>query len=268
MKRKLLCTLLPTACILAVANAAITIGFESGEGYSPGDLAGQPSSGTQWIRTNGSNNFINVAAGIGVGGTAGITGASGGGSNHTYYGLNTTNADLGFTFDSNSSILQYSFNWRVTTDFAEASVDIFRFVIGSDANAGGSGAAQLTIRSHGVFVAQNGGTAVAQTLTQAGLFTVNQYSTISGTVNYATNTYTVFVDGVQQFTDTNSGNLAFVNSASNNAYIRIGNLTGSSTDYRAWNLDNITVVPEPSTYAALLGLLALAWVGYRKRKAA
>jgi len=253
------------AAALPFAAQALTIGFEEVEGYEAGNLAGQPTSGTQWVITNPGNpanaNPINVATGIGVGGSQGLASQSGGGSNFTYYGFNTSNSDLGFTFDSTSSILQYSFDWRVTQEFVTNSVDIFRFVIGSDAAAGGSGAAQLTIRSHGVFVAQNGGSA----LTQADLFTLNEYSTISGAIDYGTNTYTVFVDGVQQFTTTNSGNLAFVNSASNNAYIRIGNLTGTSDDYRTWNMDNISVIPEPSTLA-LLGIALGAAALLRRRK--
>lgn len=236
-----------------MASAAVVIGFETAEGYSAGDLNNQPSSGTQWTRTSGAGNFINVANGIGVGGGAGISGASGGAGNHIYYGFNTTDTDLGGTFSSTSSKLEYSFQWRVTEAFAAASVDNFRFVVGSDQNAGGSGALQLTVRSHGVFVAQSGGT----TLTQAGLFTPNQYATISGVIDYGANTYTVFVDGTQQFTDTNNGNLSFVNASSDNAFIRIGNLTGTSADYRTWNADNITLgiipIPEPSTMA-LFGL--------------
>ena len=47
--------------------------------------------------------------------------------------------------------------------------------------------------------------------------------------------------------------------------VRLGNSAGEFT------IDNILMtapVPEPSAYAAILGLLALGWVGYRRRKAA
>lgn len=247
------------------AAQALTIGFESGEGYSAGNLEGQPTSGTQWTRTNApaAANVINVASGAGVGGSNGIVGVgTGGGSNFVYYGFNTTNADLGFTFNSSSSVLQYSFDWRPTQDLDGTSASaIFAFMIGSDQNAGGSGAAQVTVRNNGVFVAQNGGAA----LTQAGLFTTNTFATISGTIDYGANTYTVFVNGVQQFTGTNGGNLAFVNADSDNAFIRIGNLSGGSADHRTWGLDNITVIPEPSTLA-LLGIAAGALAMFRRRK--
>ena len=253
------------AAALPFTAQALTIGFEEVEGYEAGNLAGQPSSGTQWTRTNAPTaaNVINVAAGVGLGNSQGIVGVgTGGGSNFVFYGFNTTNADLGFTFDSTSSVLQYSLDWRPTQDLDGTSASaIFSFAIGSDQDAGGSGAAQLSVRNNGVFVAQNGGA----TLTQAGLFTTNTYATISGTIDYSSNIYTVFVNGVQQFTGTSSGNLAFVNSDSDNAFIRIGNLSGGTTDYRSWSADNISVIPEPSTLA-LLGIALGAVALFRRRK--
>ncbi|MCC5846750.1 MAG: PEP-CTERM sorting domain-containing protein [Verrucomicrobia bacterium] len=250
-----------TAAALPFAAQALTIGFETGEDYAAGNLA----NNSRWSVTNPGNpanaNPINVTAGVGVGGTQGLSSSAGSGSNFTYYGFDTTNADLGFTFDSESSILDYSFQWRATDDFAAASVDIFRFTIGSSGAAGASAALSLTVRSHGVFVVLDGAT----TRTESNLFTSGTYATISGQVNYATNTYTVFVDDTQQFTAFNGGSLAFNNANSDNAFIRIGNLTGQSDDYVAWNLDNITVIPEPSTLA-LLGIALSSMMFLRRRK--
>lgn len=251
------------AAALPFTAQALTIGFETGEGYSVGNLAGQPSSGTQWAMVNGNTNIISVADSIGVGGSRGIVGSgTGGGSNFVFYGFNTTNADLGFTFDSASSVLDYSFDWRPTQALDGAvGTEIFRFAIGSDEVAAGNAALNLTIRASGRLIALDAGTNRAVD----GLFTLNEYATISGQVNYAANTFTVFVNDTQQFTSNNSGNLGFVNTASDNAFIRIGNLQGANADYRTWNADNISIIPEPSTLA-LLGIALGAVAMFRRRK--
>jgi uncharacterized membrane protein affecting hemolysin expression len=63
------------------------------------------------------------------------------------------------------------------------------------------------------------------------------------------------------------GTLSALDNASD-AFLRVtfDGATGATGNNR---LDNITLtaVPEPSTYAALLGLLALGVVAYRRRKA-
>ncbi|MCC5843509.1 MAG: PEP-CTERM sorting domain-containing protein [Verrucomicrobia bacterium] len=255
-----------TAAALPFAAQALTIGFESGEGYAAGDLAGQPSSGTQWVNTFGAVNVVNVAAGVGNGGGAGLVNTStGGGSNFVFYGFNTTNADLGFTFDSTSSVLQYSFDWRPTQDLNGSNGQIlFDFMVGSNADTGTDAAMALRIHSSGRFQANDGGTL----RTVDGLFgTAGTYSTISGTINYATNQFTVFVDNTQLFTTNNNGNLGFQNTASDNAYIRFSNLRGGtdSAQWREWNMDNISVIPEPSTLA-LVGIALGSMVFLRRRK--
>ncbi len=261
-------SLLAAACaVTAPLASAITIDFETASGYTTGVLSGKPSTGTQWALTNGGTNVVNVAAGVGVGGSQGIAGTgTGSGSNFVYYGFNTTNADLGATFDANSSIVDYSFAWRPTQAFGTSnSQSIFSFSIGSDTATGSNAALRLDIRSSGRLIALDGTTNQAVD----GLFTLNTYATISGQINYATNTYTLFVNGVQQFTSISGGNLAFNNAASNNAFIRIGNLGGATADYRTWNADNIIVaIPEPSAFAALAGLGALGFAASRRRRRA
>ncbi len=260
-------SLLAAACVALSAPfaSAITIDFDSG--YTTGTLDGKPTSGTQWALTSGNTNVVNVTANIGVGGTQGIAGTgTGGGSNFVYYGFNTTSADLGATFDAASSIVNYSFEWRATAAFGSSNTQsIFAFTIGSSTTTGGSAAIRLDIRSSGRLIALDGATNRALD----GLFTPGTYATISGQVNYATNTYTVFVNDVQQFTSFSAGNLAFNNASSDNAFIRIGNLGGGTADYRAWNADNIIVaIPEPSAFAALAGLGVLGLAATRRRRRA
>ncbi len=244
-------------------SQAILIDFETG--YSAGDLNGQPSSGTQWSRTLGAVNDVNVATGIGTGGSNGITGEdNGSGSNFVFYGFAPSASDLEGTFDSASSIVSYSFDWRATETLdGSTSTNIFAFIVGSDSTSGSNPALNLNIRGQGRLVANDGGSNRAAD----GLFTVNTYSTISGDIDYATKTFTVFVDGTQQYTSFNGGNLSFANAASDNAEIRLGNLSGGSlsANYRTWNADNISIaVPEPTSAAMLVGALGL--LALRRRK--
>lgn len=269
MKIKTLLATLAGLSLLASAQATfLLIDFETESGYEAGqDLVGQPNSGTTWERTFqdfGTNN-ISVVEGIGVGGTMGIAGVGGGTGNFVFYGFNATNTDLGFTFDSSSSVLQYSFAWRPTQALDGAvGTDIFRFTIGSDETSGGNAAMNLTIRASGRLIALDGGTNRAVD----GLFTLNEYAMISGTIDYDTNTFTVFVNNNQQFTAVNEGNLAFNNLASDNAFIRIANLQGTTADHRSWNMDNISIIPEPRVYAAIFGLLAIGFVLVSRRRRA
>lgn len=261
--KKLLLASISSLLAFSINSQALLIDFESGSGYSTGDLAGQPSSGTEWAMVNGGTNIISVASGIGVGGSNGIVGSgTGGGSNFVFYGFNTTNADLGFTFDPSSSVLDYSFQWRPTQTLdGPTGTEIFRFAIGSDEDTAGNAAMNLTIRASGRLVALDGSTNRAVD----NLFTLNEYATISGQVDYGSNTFTVFVNDTQQYTTINGGNLGFVNTDSDNAFIRIGNLQGANADYRTWNADNISIVPEPHTYALIGGVLALLVVLIRRR---
>lgn len=250
---------------LPLAHAGILINFEN---YNTGNLSGQPGTGTQWAIVNGSTSIVNVADGVGNGGGKGLVNTQLGGSNFVHYGFNTSDSDLGFTFNSASTILNYSFDWRPTQTLdGSDSAYLFDFVLGSSLSTSFSDAAnRISIRSDGalrVFDSTN-------TRLQTGLFfdSVGTYRTISGTLNYETKQFTVFVDGTQLFTDFNGGNLSF-HGASDNAYIRVNNLLGNTpANWHEWNLDNIslTQVPEPATASLLLGLLVTAFVVAQRRK--
>ena len=248
------------------AWAGLFIGFEEEEGYSTGNLVDQPSSGTQWDETNPASpvGSISVVDGIGINGSRGIQGSANPSSDFNYYAFNTTDADFGFTFDSESSVLQYSFQWRLADETFGGTAFLFRFTVGSDHIRGDNAAMNLTIRADGRIIALDSGTNRARD----GLFTLNEYATISGVIDYGANTYTVWVDGEQQFTTHGpnaDGNLAFNNTDSDNAYIRIGNLSGTTADHREWNLDNIAIIPEPSAVAMLsLGLVTMLMARRRR----
>jgi hypothetical protein len=256
-----------TLC-LGSFSYALTFDFES---YSDGNLVGQPSSGTQWENALGSSPQIVVAAGAGVGGSKGITTGSPvpGNSNFVFNDFKANNTDLGLTFNANSTVLQYSFQWRPTQELNSSSAtEIFRFAVGLDTSAAGNDPAmQIGIRSNNsLFVVTRG---PSETWVASNLFTLNQWATISGTINYGSNTYTVFVDDTQLFTDDfTGGNIPFRVTNLENAFIRLGNINAGSgsANYRTWTADNISIIPEPRTYALMGGVLVLAVALLRRRR--
>lgn len=242
-----------TAAALPFSAQAFTTGFETTDGYSNGNLSGQPSSGTQWTRTNGSDlSMIAVAGGVGLGGTAGLINQQGGGSDFTFYRIQLTNADIGTTFDADSTVLNYSFDWRLNDALfgSNNGAPIFQFSMGGTTNTASDSALGFEIRNGGrLFLLHGGDTAAAD-----GRFTPQTWHTISGQVDYGANTFTLFVDDVQQFTNVNGGNLTFRGGAVENATVYFANRNASTDNasYLNWSVDNLTVVPEPSTLALLV----------------
>lgn len=210
--------------------------------------------------------MVSVNATAGTSGGYGLINQQGGTSNFTYYRIPLSNADIGTTFNASSTILDYSFDWRLN-DAAFGSSNpsaVFQFAMGGTTNSASDSVLRLDVRNSGrFFAAHGGGSAVVD-----GLFTAQTRATISGQVNYATNTYTVFVNSVQQFTSVNGGNLTFLAGSVENANVYLANLNAStaSTNYLNWSADNLSVVPEP-TSALLLAAGLTTLVIFRRRRA-
>lgn len=243
---------------LPMAQAGIFINFDD---YDTGNLSGQPGTGTSWAVVNGSPpNPINVAVAAGTNGSNGLVNTStGGGTNFMHYGFNTSDSDLGFTFDKDASIVNYSFDFRPVQalDAPEGAVDsLFEFVICSSQASGFSiFATRIVIRNNGQVRVNNGGSWLHSEASEQ-LFTAGVYHTISGTLDYATKTHTIFVDGVQLFAEVNGGVLGFAGDP-DNLFIRLNNLRAGSdaaTKWRQWNVDNIAL--------ALNRVDSNLWAGY------
>jgi hypothetical protein len=229
-----------TVLLLAVFGwnkaAAITIDFDNnltGGTYTAGNLLeGSPSIGTQWVRsanTGVAGSAFKILAGVGADRNQGVTAQAGSGTiTSANYTFSPSNTDLGGTFNATSSIVNYSFSVRFESAPNTSSVYLGRVHIGPTNYP----AAEFDFWSNGQVKALNGsggngGTDIILKTTKGGATNFTPlggvYFTYSGQVNYATHTYTVFLDGVAQTIagPTATANFGFQNNSANTADITI-----------------------------------------------
>lgn len=99
--------------------------------------------------------------------------------------------------------------------------------------------------------------------------TENSWVTISGVIDYSTQTYTLTINGVEQMIG-GSTDLAFLNTsgASLTQALNLRALNGGSVNYVASSLDNINIqiIPEPGASGlAVMGAFGVAFMLFRKR---
>ncbi len=258
MKRSTYLSLFALLGFTAIPAHAFTTGFESGEGYSVGELVGQPSSGTQWTGTTGLATV--VTSGGNPGGYASIAGID---ANLQSVIFAPTDLDLGGTFPQN---VAFSFDIRNDSYNPLDSSTFGRIVVLRDAS-GSNQSRSLRIQFKG-----NGNVDV---VSDDGLFTVSTFidnSTFvnfSGILNFTDQTSILKIGD----TDVNGGNpFAFsgITGSGSDAYgFFEASVSGASNSY---SLDNLalTAVPEPGTASVLLGGLAtlLAFQRLRNRRRA
>lgn len=226
-------------------QAELTIGFEESEGYSLGDIVNQGSEGSTWSMVNGRANIIAVEAGSGKDGASGITGQStGSGSNYVFYRYEPNPKDLGAEFDPTSSILHYSFDVRINSDFgSETNFAIIAFGIGGREKDGSDSVMLIELRNSGRIAANFGGADDKNTWTgQDQLISPKDFNTISGIVNFREGFYTVELNGMPLFQQVQGGSLSFRIASDRNPSIIIGNLNAgdkSTSGYLSWSVDNI-----------------------------
>lgn len=279
MKAPLVAHSIATAMILGISvglpaqNAhAIVIGFESSEGYSTtggtggnGNLKGQPSSGTAWTNATTIANLV-VTANAGTTGTdqalvANASGAAG------FYAFSPTNLDLGGTFSSTSSQLAFSFDYNLSATLAaQTGVSIIR--IGTTSG----NVLSFSLFSDGMITFSDG--SATNPYVKAANGTTNfqaaagVYYTIGGVIDYATQTYTLTVNGVAQSGGAD-GVISFrASSSANWNDFNISSVNVTSGNWRPYSIDNVSyaLVPEPSTLALMIlgggGVIGMA----RRRK--
>lgn len=286
--------LLALACGWTLTAHAIMIDFESASGYSTtggttgsytaytaGNLGGQGGT-TKWSgpTNNTSSNYTDLAHVVTDpanasnqvlqtqvmpgGNTMGVT-------LFRYYPSTGAGGDLVNAFNASSSILNYSFQVRLDT--AAATTAAMRYYFGSGMGSGLQ-LLQLELVANGVannnslFKYSDGtNTNLASAITT----TVGSWLNVSGQINYATNTYTLFLNGTQQLGSNSQTDLGFYYKAPATSFA--DGVTGTSIGTKdavfgfrdlnpnvSTSLDNLSlsVVPEPQTWAMIAcGLLLL-----------
>ncbi len=262
----LLSTVLATATaasLLLTPASAIVIGFEADEGYQLGDLKNQPGHGTLWTSTGTQANLVIEAdAGTGGSGQALVAHKT---SSAAFYSFQPSATDLGVPFVNNQTKIAFSFDYRFLGDYNStgAYLGVTYFRIGTTSGNAIS------------FAFYNNGTVnYSDGLGLAGQKNANakaaggaqfyggkeQWFRIEGELNYATQTYTLSINGVVQTSyDGTRTHLGFNATGPINTYdLNLLSLNVNQADWRAYAIDNLSynavtaAVPEPQ---------ALGWIG-------
>lgn len=252
-------------CITSLARA-IVIDFESASGYQLGNLYNQPGTvgATKWgANPNGMNYpLLQVVANEGVGGSQGLMAQANASVAASVYQFNPSNADLGGVFSNTSSQIAFSFNlnWE---SLGATGTYTGRFFVGNTLSSQAGDVLRLSWSSDGRMIyTLSGGTSKFVTTASGSNFyaTANTFYTISGVLNYATGTYQLYVNGVQQVDASLSANISFVNpaGANVNSNFELQTQLNNDANFRPWTIDNINyaLVPEPASIALVLGGLS------------
>jgi hypothetical protein len=160
------------------------------------------------------------------------------------------------TFDGSSSVVDFSFKRKLLADVG-LNGTVVAYCWFSDA-------ARLTWYSDGRMKYNVGGTDMASYVLNSTGGTLDPnvadgYITVSGSLDYATKTYTLTVDGVAQ----NGGNpIAFYDSNATTINASIINANPHNSLYRRYAYDDISLTPEPAT----LGLLSVGGLALLRRR--
>jgi hypothetical protein len=266
---------------LCASASAVTIGFETSEGYTTtggttfanGNLVGQGISPNNWTgSTSADADKLRVIANP-------VTTGNPSDQVVQLFDTNNTGTQLyrifspstGETFDPSSSIISYSLQFLYPSGAATNASAEIRFAVG-DAGSGKQ-IFQLEFVSDGT-IGFNDGTTNSKVLNSEGnnfVGTTGTWVTISGTINYGTNLYTLNVDGVQQLGTDSSSNLDFYATDSKTAVLNLRAMGATGANYTPIYLDNLdfTAIPEPGTSAAMVFgvvLLGAAFLRVRRRR--
>lgn len=263
-----------TGCLSEAS--AVLIDFETDSGYQVGNLYNQPGTAgaTKWGATsNGSNySLINVTAGAGVAGSQAVVAQAHATATSSVYQYVPTATDLGGVFSNASSQIAFSFQLKWDS-LGPSGLYTGRFFVGNTLSSQGGDVLRLSWGANGQliytlsdssvrFAMNAGGTSFAAA---AGVF-----YTISGVLDYATKSYTLSVNGVQQTDSAGLSNISFANAAGPNVNqnFELQTQLNNNAGFRPWTVDDINyaLVPEPSVAALALLAGGLLFVTKRMRR--
>lgn len=269
----------PAFAALLIAAAptahAILIDFETGSGYAVGNLYNQPGgSGVSKWKTpayNSTTAALSVVDGVGINGGQAVRANPHDTVTSSNYTLVITDDALGDIFDANSSKISFSFQlmWEGTGTYLNQG----RFFVGGTSENSFSGDVLrvywATDGSMGFVVGKDGGTDNRVVKNAAGgdfRAQANTFYTITGTIDYASKSYTLSINNVVQKDVNGNATLSFVTPAGSqiNPNIQLMSLNNNNVNYKPWIIDNIEMqaIPEPAS-AALAGWALFAIAGIR-----
>lgn len=242
-------------CFLALglgapALHAIDIRFTTAEGYSTtggttfanGNLVGQPSGAgvTKWTgSTSAGTDRIRVTSEAGEQFVRTVNSSATSTSFHEFL---PGAADLGGTFSPSSSLLTYGFSIRFDdAPITGSSGVLLRPRIGED--AAGNPVTAFEVLADGRFNFNDGSTILPAKTTSGGgtnfIAPTGTYFTVSGVVDYASSTYTVFVNGVAQRNAAGNVWLAFRSTAGKTPKFSLRELSNGTAWFRRLSVDNV-----------------------------
>lgn len=237
-------------CSLTGNLDAITVDFTTGEGYADGDINGQEN----WSRVFGPEPLINVD----TSGSGSFAQADTGGAVSRTF----TDMEVGGVFDNSSSVITYEFVITHNTLTDSPTFNGMAWGIGDSIFTGSQKDLAINFRDDGRIAIEDGVLSGNDTL--LGGFSVIPASTpvtVSLTIDWSTSTYTASrSDTGATFTDN-----PFVKGVGGNGghYIRIDSTAVMDASFDTFS---ISAVPEPSSYALIVGTLALGWIVARRRR--
>lgn len=183
---------------IGATNGGHTVAFEASQGYSPGEVNGQDgwSANPAWVVvSNPQGNGTSLRGNTGL----------------RYQSLKRSfsSSEIGGTLDSSSSQLAYYFDYHADSGIAGWNVQ--RFAVGGD--YGYAPSFQPRSSSNNIWRYSSGGSdyIAKNAIGQNYSFIGKGWVTIDGVINYATRSYTLFVDDIQQMGGTSDGWLPFPN---------------------------------------------------------
>lgn len=237
--------------------SATVIGFETGEGYTTGNVVSQPSSGSSaW-----SGGTVGSVAADGVGQVLSITPTSSEGKISYHPTVSNLGLNAGQTLGN--AVVRFSFDIRINdpdqvqeTEISSAPTWMRVYISGKDSTATTDRFFELEVSSAGYFRYYKGSSGSLLKAQNAGgtdfKSPLGEFFTVSGEINYQDDTFTLFVNGVQQKSGTGALTINFnASTPLDDLYFIVTSKVNSGN--ATFSVDNIKleVVPEIASISLL-----------------